>query len=79
MGRGGRRAGRRRDPSDPDCQPGDEQEEGEEDEKEDDEQEKCEPEAAANPWYGDDDCDGEPDCKEGGFNTCLPPGPGGSP
>lgn len=67
------------DHSDPDCQPGDEQEEGEEDEKEDDEQEKCEPEAAANPWYGDDDCDGEPDCKEGGFNTCLPPGPGGSP
>ncbi|MEW6267852.1 MAG: right-handed parallel beta-helix repeat-containing protein, partial [Thermodesulfobacteriota bacterium] len=70
------------DLADPDCQPGDDQEEeggdGEEDdEDEDDDQEECEPEEAENPWYGDDDCDGEPDCREGGFNTCLPPGPGG--
>ena len=41
----------------------------------DGEEEECEPKEAENPWYGDDDCDGEPDCTEGGFNTCLP-GPG---
>jgi hypothetical protein len=33
---------------------------------------ECEPEEAENPWYGDDNCNGEPDCKEGGFDTCAP-------
>jgi predicted outer membrane repeat protein len=62
------------DEADPDCQAEDDEDddEEEEDDEDDDGEEECEPEEAENPWYGDDDCDGEPDCKEGGFNTCAP-------
>ena len=63
------------DEADPDCQAEDDEsddDEEEDDEEDDDDEEECEPEEAENPWYGDDDCDGEPDCKEGGFNTCAP-------
>jgi hypothetical protein len=62
------------DEADPDCQAEDDEDDDDEEEEDEDDdgEEECEPEEAENPWYGDDDCDGEPDCKEGGFNTCAP-------
>jgi hypothetical protein len=60
------------DLADPDCQFEDDQDDDEgEDDREEPGEEECDPGEAANPWYADDDCDGEPDCKEGGFDTCL--------
>jgi hypothetical protein len=51
------------DLADPDCQFEDDQDDDEgEDDRDEPGDEECDPEEAANPWYADDYCDGEPDC-----------------
>jgi hypothetical protein len=57
------------DGDDPDC--ADDDDDGDDDD--DDDPPECEPEEADDPWYEDSRCRGEPDCLEGGFNTCAPP------